>query len=225
VDPPTAAIISPRWTPAQVGHGRGHRAGLVRDEEGGDLGRLYRIATNACLTALEQRSRRPMPSGFARPNTAPDARWLDAATPVDWLQPIPDTFLGPDDPAGIIDSRAGARLAFVAALQHLSPRRRAVLILCDVLSWRSAEVVAMLGTTSAAVSSALLRARAQLAKAAPALEEIAEPAEPQRLALLDRYAAAFHSADITRLVQLFRADIALEMPPLRQWFGFPNHRS
>lgn len=93
-----------------------------------------------------------------------------------------------------------------------------MLILCDVLSWRSAEVVAMLGTTSAAVSSALLRAGAQLAKAAPALEEIAEPAEPQGLALLDRYAAAFHSADITRLVQLFRADIALEMPPLRQWF-------
>jgi RNA polymerase sigma-70 factor, ECF subfamily len=185
---------------------------------------LYRIATNACLTALEQRSRRPMPSGLTRPNTRSDPEWPDAARPVDWLQPIPDALLGsylvrqPDEPAGIVDARAGVRLAFVAALQHLSPRRRAVLILCDVLSWRAAEVATMLGTTSAAVSSALLRARAQLAKAAPALDEIAEPAEPHRRALLDRYVTAFHKADVTELLQVLRADIALEMPPLPQWF-------
>src|SRR5436305_3537230 len=116
---------------------------------------LYRIATNVCLTALEQRGRRPLPSGLALAND-PEAT-LDHHPEISWLEPIPGVLL--DDPAAAAESREGIRLAFVAALQHLPARQRAVLILRDVLAWRANEVATLLGTTTAAVNSALQRAR------------------------------------------------------------------
>ncbi|MGB6576548.1 MAG: RNA polymerase subunit sigma-70, partial [Streptosporangiaceae bacterium] len=123
-----------------------------------------------------------------------------------------------EDPAAVAVSRAGIRLAFVAALQYLSARQRAVLILRDVLEWPAAEVAGLLGTTTTAVNSGLRRARAQLAQTLPAEDEVAEPAEPDRQALLDRFAAALESADTSALAELLREDIALEMPPLLTWF-------
>jgi len=106
----------------------------------------------------------------------------------------------------------------VAALQYLSARQRAVLILRDVLEWPAAQVADLLGTTSTAVNSGLRRARAALAEALPAEDELAEPAEPGRRALLDRFAAAIQDADASALAELLREDVALEMPPLLTWF-------
>ena len=125
---------------------------------------------------------------------------------------------GSEDPAAVTVSRAGIRLAFVAALQYLSARQRAVLILRDVLEWPAAEVADLLGTTTTAVNSGLRRARAQLAQAMPAEDELAEPADPDRRALLERFAAAVENADGSALAQLLRADVALEMPPVLTWF-------
>jgi RNA polymerase sigma-70 factor (ECF subfamily) len=167
---------------------------------------LYRIATNACLTALEHGSRRIMPS----------ARRLDDNDPP-WLEPIPDALLA-GDPAEAVQSRAGIRLAFIAALQHLPPIRRAVLILRDVLALSAAETADILDTTIASVNSALPRARAQIARVSPVPATISEPTDRQRRALLDRYVKAFEHADIPALAGLMRADIALEMPPLTAWY-------
>jgi RNA polymerase sigma-70 factor (ECF subfamily) len=140
---------------------------------------------------------------------------------VPWLQPLPDARLAaePQDPAAVAASRAGIRLAFVAALQYLSARQRAVLILRDVLEWPAAEVAELLGTTTTAVNSGLRRARAQLARALPVEEELAEPAEPDRRVLLDRFAAAIEHGDASALAALLREDVALEMPPLLTWFA------
>jgi RNA polymerase sigma-70 factor, ECF subfamily len=180
---------------------------------------LYRIATNACLTAIERRGRRPLPSGLGGPAEDLGAPFV-AGPEVPWLQPFPGALLAGerDDPAAVAASRAGIRLAFVAALQYLSARQRAVLILRDVLEWPAAEVADLLGTTTTAVNSALRRARAQLAHALPAEDELAEPAEPDRRALLDRFAAAIESADASAMAELLREDVALEMPPLLTWF-------
>jgi RNA polymerase sigma-70 factor, ECF subfamily len=180
---------------------------------------LYRIATNVCLTAIERRGRRPLPSGLGAPSDDPEAP-LVAGPEVPWLQPFPDVLLAAEreDPAAVTVSRASIRLAFVAALQHLSARQRAVLILRDVLEWPAAEVADLLGTTTTAVNSGVRRARAQLARALPAEDELAEPAEPDRRALLERFAAAVDNADATALAQLLRDDVALEMPPLLTWF-------
>src|SRR5215472_2712487 len=180
---------------------------------------LYRIATNVCLTALERRARRPLPSGLGAPSGDPEAPVV-AGPEAPWLQPFPDVLLAGrhEDPAAVAASRAGIRLAFVAALQHLSARQRAVLILRDVLEWPAAQVADLLGTTTTAVNSGLRRARAQLAHALPAEDELAEPAEPNRRALLDRFAAAVENADATALAQLLAEDVALEMPPLLTWF-------
>jgi len=143
-----------------------------------------------------------------------------AGPEVPWLQPLPDAMLAGEraDPAAVTVSRASIRLAFVAALQHLSARQRAVLVLRDVLEWPAAEVAELLGTTTTAVNSGLRRARAQLARAMPAEDELAEPDEPDRRALLERFAAAVENADATGLAQLLREDVALEMPPQLTWF-------
>ena len=176
---------------------------------------LYRIATNACLTAIERRGRRPLPSGLGGPAEEPVA-----GPEVAWLQPFADGLLAgeSEDPAAVAASRAGIRLALVAALQYLSARQRAVLILRDVLEWPATEVADLLGTTTTAVNSGLRRARAQLARALPAEDELAEPAEPDRRALLDRFAAAVENADASALAELLTEDVALEMPSAFTWF-------
>ena len=181
---------------------------------------LYRIATNVCLTAIERRGRRPLPSGLGGPADDPGAP-LASGPEVPWLQPFPDALLAgeQEDPAAVAASRSGIRLAFVAALQHLSARQRAVLILRDVLDLPAAQVADLLGTTTTAVNSGLRRARAELAQDLPAEDEVAEPAEPDRRALLDRFAAAFENADVRALAGLLREDVALEMPPVLTWFA------
>jgi RNA polymerase sigma-70 factor, ECF subfamily len=182
---------------------------------------LYRIATNACLTALERRARRPLPAGLGAPDEDPAAP-LVAGPEVPWLQPFPGA---PADPANTVVAREGIRLAFVAALQYLSARQRAVLIMRDVLDWPAAEAAELLGMTTTAVNSALRRARDQIAAALPAGSDAAdvtgltEPADAARRALLDRYAAAIENADASALAGLLREDIALEMPPLLTWFA------
>ena len=180
---------------------------------------LYRIATNVCLTAIGRRGRRPLPSGLGGP--AQDAQTpLVAGPEVPWLQPFPTALLAGEreDPASVVASRAGIRLAFVAALQYLSARQRAILILRDVLEWPAAEVADLLGTTATAVNSGLRRARAQLAQELPAEDELAEPADADQLAMLERFAASVENADASALAGLLREDVALEMPPVLTWF-------
>jgi RNA polymerase sigma-70 factor (ECF subfamily) len=181
---------------------------------------LYRIATNACLTAIERRGRRPLPSGLGGPTGDPEAR-LESGPEVPWLQPLPDALVTPDreDPAAVTASRAGVRLAFVAALQYLSARQRAILILRDVLEWSAADVADLLGTTTTAVNSALRRARSQLAQAMPAEDELAEPDDAAQRAVLERFAAAIERADAGAMAELLRADAVLEMPPFLTWFA------
>jgi RNA polymerase sigma-70 factor, ECF subfamily len=183
---------------------------------------LYRIATNTCLRALETRRRRPLPSGFGQPGDDPAGPMAAARPEVPWLQPFPDALL-PPDPASVATSRASIRLAFIAALQYLPARQRAVLILRDVLGWRAAEAAELLGTTTTAVNSALQRARTQLEQAAPSQDELREPADPGDLALLNQYATAFENADISTLTALLRDDAVFEMPPLAAWFAGREH--
>ena len=191
---------------------------------------LYRIATNACLRALEGRSRRPMPSGLGTTaNGALEGSLRRPLPEVPWLQPIPDALLGfgtgagngsdPADPAAVVAARAGVRLALVAALQYLPPRQRAVLILREVLDWRAAEVAELLGVSVFAVNSLLQRARAQIDHAALAEEKVREPRDPRRRALLDRYAAAFEAGDMGAISRLLAQDVVLEMPPHPDWFS------
>jgi RNA polymerase sigma-70 factor (ECF subfamily) len=182
---------------------------------------LYRIATNACLRALENRQRRPLPSGLGGPEDSLDARPVAERSDVPWLQPIPDALVAPDsaDPAVTVASRASMRLALIAALQYLPPRQRAVLLLREVLGWRAAEVAELLDTTSAAVNSTLQRARAQLQEVSPAQDEMHEPTDTEQRALLDRYATAFENADVAALMQLLEADAVFEMPPQPMWFA------
>jgi RNA polymerase sigma-70 factor, ECF subfamily len=182
---------------------------------------LYRIATNSCLRALETRARRPLPSGLGEAALDPGAPVSGPGLDVPWLQPMPDARVGSGaaDPASVVVSRAGMRLALIAALQYLPGRQRAVLILRDVLGWRAAEVAGLLGTSTAAANSALQRARAHLATLAPAEDEISEPDDPGLRELLDRYATAFEKADVAALTALLREDAVLEMPPLLTWFA------
>ncbi len=181
---------------------------------------LYRIATNVCLTAIERRGRRPLPSGLGAGSLDPETP-LVSGPEVPWLQPLPDPLMVSDreDPATVTAARAGIRLAFVAALQYLSPRQRAMLILRDVLEWPAAEVAALLGTTTTAVNSGLRRARAQVSEATPAEDEVAEPAEASQRALVDRFATAIERADVGALADLLREDVTLEMPPELTWFA------
>jgi RNA polymerase sigma-70 factor (ECF subfamily) len=175
---------------------------------------LYQIATNQCLTALENRARRPLPAGLGGPSDT-GGQTLEKREEVPWLEPMPT---GADDPAAIVTDRESTRLAFVAALQHLPPKQRAVLILRDVLAWRAAEVAELLDTTTAAVNSALQRARAQLGEVMPTRDDVLEPTDPGTRDLLRRYVAAFERKDVDGIVALLAEDAVWEMPPYATWF-------
>jgi RNA polymerase sigma-70 factor (ECF subfamily) len=179
---------------------------------------LYAIATRRCLTALEKRPRRPVPSGLGAPSDDHRTALAPDEPAMPWLQPVPDALLDGDDPAAVVAGRAGVRLALIAALQLLPARQRAVLTLRDVLAFRTAEVAEILGTTTTAVDGVLRRARARLAEAGPVEEDLAEPDEESRRALLDDYVEAFARADPAALIELLRADVELEMPPTPTWF-------
>jgi RNA polymerase sigma-70 factor, ECF subfamily len=181
---------------------------------------LYRIATNACLTALERRGRRALPSGLGAPAEDPDAPTPAADPGVAWLEPIPDAWVTAEaDPAAVVVSRESLRLALVASLQHLPARQRAVLILREVLAFPAAEVAAMLDTTTAAVKSTLQRARARLDEVAPDRERVVEPTDPRARALLDEYIVGFENADPAALERALRTDAAIEMVGTRTWFS------
>ncbi|MDA0634707.1 sigma-70 family RNA polymerase sigma factor [Nonomuraea sp. MCN248] len=180
---------------------------------------LYRIATTQCLTALDSRGRRPLPTGLGAPASEPTAPLVERHE-VPWLEPVPDGMVGAggDDPAAIVTARESIRLALVAALQHLPPRQRAVLVLRDVLKWRAAEVAEVLDTTTTAVNSVLQRARAQLEQVAPSLDDRPRPLTPEQREQLDRYVEAFESYDVGAIVELFTKDAVFEMPPYDGWY-------
>jgi RNA polymerase sigma-70 factor (ECF subfamily) len=182
---------------------------------------LYRIATNACLTALERRGPRVLPSGLGAPSDDPEAPPIEAESEVRWLQPIPDALVAPesDDPAVIVASREWLRLALVASLQYLPARQRAVLLLREVLAFPAADVAATLGISTAAVKSLLQRARARLEELAPEVDRVTSPSEPITRALLDQYIAAFESSDAAALEKALRDDVVLEMSGHRTWFA------
>jgi RNA polymerase sigma-70 factor, ECF subfamily len=193
---------------------------------------LYRIATRACLTALESKGRRILPSGLGAPSDDPHAP-LDARRPeVTWLGPLPDDAVhsDADDPATITARRESTRLAFVAALQELPAKQRAALVLRDVLAWPAADVADLLELSTAAVNSALQRARAQLARSRPSEETITITPDIDE-DVLARFVTAFETADVAGLTALLRHDVELEMPPAPTWFagrdavvGFFVHR-
>ena len=182
---------------------------------------LYRIATNACLTALEQRGRRALPSGLGAPSDDPEGPPVLAGPEISWIGPIPDALVtGPaEDPAAIAVARESLRLGLIACLQYLPARQRAVLILRDVLAFPAAEVAVMLGTSTVAVKSMLQRARARLEQVAPSPDEVSEPTEPEARALLEAYIAAFQNADPAALERVLRKDAALEPVGSLTWFS------
>ncbi|MGI5128092.1 sigma-70 family RNA polymerase sigma factor [Pseudonocardia sp. CA-107938] len=179
---------------------------------------LFRIATRQCLNLVRHTSRRLVPSAVGAPGDVED---IDGPADIPWLEPFPDLMFisEPADPGATVAQRETLRLALVAAVQYLPPRQRAVLLLRDVLAWPAAEVAAALDTSVAAVNSALQRARAELARIHPRAEDVGEPAEPERRALLDRYAEAFERADLAALEELFTADVTWEMPPIATWMA------
>ena len=181
---------------------------------------LYRIATNVCLTALESRSRRPLPSGLVAPSEDPTLPLVRGE--VTWLQPLPDALLGADPGKAAVD-HSSLRLAFVAAVQHLSARQRATLILRDVLDFSAAESAEILGMSTPAVNSALQRARGQLRAAGLPEEQLAEPSDQEVRARIDRFVEAFERADVTAIKQLLTHDVLLEMPPMVNWFVGREH--
>jgi RNA polymerase sigma-70 factor, ECF subfamily len=186
---------------------------------------LYRIATNACLDVLRSRPRRVVPQEVteaADPAASP-------APPLDvpWLQPYPDRLLEPvaaaeEEPGAVVVARETIELAFLAAIQHLPPRQRAVLILRDVLGWSARETASLLEASVTAVNSALQRARATLRERLPARRtewgRAAVPTEEER-ALLRRYVDAHERADVDALAELLREDAILTMPPLPTWYA------
>ncbi|MSZ78241.1 MAG: sigma-70 family RNA polymerase sigma factor, partial [Actinobacteria bacterium] len=171
---------------------------------------LYRIATNVCLTNLEGRPRRPMPAGLGTVDQmAGDA--LEENHEIAWLEPVPDA-------AVVVAERDSIRLAFVAALQHLPARQRAVLILRDVLRWSAAEVAEALDTTTAAVNSALQRAHAQMSERGLTEDTVVTDLTPTQHQLLDRYVDAFWRKDVSAIVAMLKAEAIWEMPPFTGWY-------
>ena len=183
---------------------------------------LFRITTNVCLTALDTRSRRALPVDLSEPGR-PVVEALGApAAATEWIEPAPDDRIGASsDPADLVVVRDSVRLAFVAALQHLPPKQRAVLLLRDVLRWHADEVAELLDTTVAAVNSALQRARATTA----ALDSAAplDPVDAELQDLLDRYVDAFERYDMDALLSVLHEDATQSMPPYPLWLrGGPD---
>jgi RNA polymerase sigma-70 factor (ECF subfamily) len=179
---------------------------------------LYRIATNVCLDMLNGRQRRARPIDLGPASTA-EATLGAALGDEAWIEPVPDDRAVPSggDPADVAIARESIRLAFVAALQHLPPRQRAVLILREVLHWRADEVAELLGSTVASVNSALQRARATLASKNVSANEPSEPMDEEHEALLARYVDAFERYDMDSLTSLLHEDASWSMPPYELW--------
>ena len=174
---------------------------------------LYRIATNVCLDAIRSKNRRALPMDLSAPvpATTPPERMLPETT---WVEPLPDADVA-GDPAERVAQQDTIRLAFVAALQHLPAKQRAVLILREVLAWQATEVAELLETTVASVNSALQRARATLAEITE--DRAAQPLGADDRALLARYLDAFQRYDIDALVSLLHEDASISMPPYEMW--------
>jgi RNA polymerase sigma-70 factor, ECF subfamily len=178
---------------------------------------LYRIATNVCLDMLGGRARRATPMDLG-PAQEPIAENLNTLAEVTWVEPIPTD----RDPAELVERRDTLRLAFVAALQHLPPRQRAVLILCEVLRWRASEVAELLETSVASVNSALQRARATLDARDLRDTDSPEHLDPAGRELLARYVKAFEAYDIDALTSLLAEDASQSMPPFDMWLRGRN---
>ena len=170
---------------------------------------LYRIATNVCLDQLKSRERRARPMDLG-PAGEPVVENLSERSEVTWIEPVPA------DPADVVMSRETIRLAFVAALQHLPPRQRAVLILCEVLKWQASEVAELLETSVASVNSALQRARETLETRELTSGEELEQADQE---LLERYVKAFERYDMEALTSLIHEDATQSMPPYDLWLS------
>ncbi len=180
---------------------------------------LFRIATNVCFDMLATRERRARPMDLG-PAGAPLLENLSARAGEAWIEPLPDSALAGDrsgDPAEVAVERETVRLAFVAALQHLPPRQRAVLILCEVLRWQASEVAELLETSVASVNSALQRARATLASRDVSSGGGAPALDPDQRELLARYVQAFERYDMDALTQLIHEDATQSMPPYELW--------
>ena len=178
---------------------------------------LYRIAMNACLTALAARGRRPLPSGVVA--ASDPLRPFVQGENLAWLQPLPDSWLDAGDPAGTVIDRSSLRLAFAAALQHLSARQRGALILRDVLGFSAAEAAEILGTTVVSVNSSVQRARGRIKEVGIGQESPSEPSAAEQRAWVDRYMKAFEHADVEGLKRLLTEDVLMEMPPMLNWFA------
>jgi RNA polymerase sigma-70 factor, ECF subfamily len=178
---------------------------------------LYRIATNVCLNALSSSDRRVLPSGLGGANATVPGSIPERLLEMAWLEPIPDALLG-DDPASIVARRDSTRLAFIAALQHLSAQQRATLLLRDVVGLSAVDTAAALGVSTGAANSALHRARTQIAQIAPTEDSVSALPHHDH-ALLDRLITALENTDINALAELLRADVELEMPPIPMWFA------
>jgi RNA polymerase sigma-70 factor, ECF subfamily len=181
---------------------------------------LYSIATNVCFDLLNGRERRarPMDLGPAWNPDGPIGRTLPEVT---WIEPVPDGLVvsADGDPAEVAVSRETIRLAFVAALQHLPPRQRAVLILCEVLRWKATEVAELLGTSVASVNSALQRARATLEASDVSAADPAPAMDEAQRELLGRYVEAFERYDMEALTSLIQEDATQSMPPYELWLN------
>ncbi len=175
---------------------------------------LYRIATTACLRALQNRARRVLPAGLGAGSVDPEVDIDASKTGYPWLEPIPDTFT----PEAAVTAKQSIRLAIVTALQELPARQRAVLILRDVVQFSAAEVAELLETTPAAVNSALQRARAHLAEVAPSDDDITEPEDRELLRLSNVTARHSKTATWPRSPSCCKTDVKLEMPPFAVWF-------
>ena len=179
---------------------------------------LYRIATNVCLDMLEGRQRRARPMDLGPASTA-DVAIGPALPEATWIEPIPDGHALPadSDPAELAIARETIRLAFVAALQHLPPRQRAVLILREVLRWKASEVAQLLDASVASVNSALQRARSTLASSGVTATDTLQPMDEEQRALLARYVDAFERYDLDGLTALLHEDATQSMPPYELW--------